>query len=345
MKESVPNISVVIPVYNAKKYLFRCLDSVFNQQFSGMFEVIAVEDASTDGSLQMLKSYQDKTPQLKIIEHGVNKSLAIARATGMNASTGDYIMHVDQDDWLLPGAFENIFRKCLETDADALVFNYVSENNKGKRTLVDRIKKELITTDKVQAQPHFLTTAWNKIVKRSITENMIYGNTKVNITEDLLYATEILLKASKIYLIPESYYVYFTNTESMTWQIKSGDYIRNQVIILQQLQRIVDRYEPTSQCINTILNYFEKFIYLEFAKIQLLNIENIQDYVPLVGELARSPIMTNSRTTQLGNSLNNMARCLVEVAKRYGVISTVRLILSCFKQKITSLSVKPTETT
>ena len=109
-----PNISIIVPVYNVEKYLVRCLDSIFTQNFSGTFEVIAVEDASTDNSLKVLKSYQAKEHGLKVIEHRINKNLSLARATGVSACSGDYIMHVDSDDWLLSNALENLYAKFVQ---------------------------------------------------------------------------------------------------------------------------------------------------------------------------------------------------------------------------------------
>ena len=155
MTESNPDLSIIIPVYNVEKYLIRCLDSVFNQQFSGTYEVIAVDDGSTDSCLHVLKGYREKETRLKVIEHGENKKLSVARASGMKAAKGDYIMHVDSDDWLLPNALENLFRKCMELDVDVVVFNHVRENSKGERTNVKSIKKETFTTDKLKVQSYF----------------------------------------------------------------------------------------------------------------------------------------------------------------------------------------------
>ena len=73
-----PNLSIIVPVYNVEKYLVRCLDSIFVQNFSGTFEVIAVDDASTDNSLEILKSYSKNESRLKIIEHKSNKNLSIS---------------------------------------------------------------------------------------------------------------------------------------------------------------------------------------------------------------------------------------------------------------------------
>lgn len=100
------DISVIVPVYSVEEYLARCLDSIFSQHFSGLFEVIAVDDATTDRSLHILKSYQRTEPRLVVLTHEENKKLSIARTTGMNAARGDSIMHVDADDRLLSTSYK-----------------------------------------------------------------------------------------------------------------------------------------------------------------------------------------------------------------------------------------------
>lgn len=326
-----PDISIVVPVYNVEKYLFRCLDSIFSQQFSGTYEVIAVEDCSSDKSLQLLRNYQAKQPQLKIIEHGVNKTLAIARRTGMDASSGDYILHVDSDDWLLPDALEKPFKKCLEMNADVLVFNYVIENSEGQRTLVDCIKKEVVTTDKDQVQIQFLKTAWNKLVKRSLTCNLNYGKYSINSTEDLLYASEILLKARVICLMPESYYVYFMNIESITRVNKPHILINNQVNILQQIKTITDKYNATPQFTNTILRYLQKNIY--YATAQSVFLQNKVDIKKneLINAFRLFPEMKEKELKKIFYSLNNKYHLLVMVFFSFGFRPVIGIILRSIK--------------
>lgn len=127
-----PDISIIIPVYNVEKYLIRCLDSVFKQKFSGSIEVIAVDDASTDNSLSLLYEYQKEENRLQIVEHKVNQKLSVARLTGMKKSTGEFVMHVDSDDWLQDNSLESLYLKCREVDADVVVYNYIKEDSFGK---------------------------------------------------------------------------------------------------------------------------------------------------------------------------------------------------------------------
>jgi len=93
------DISIVVAVYNVEKYLRRYLNSIFSQHLCGTFEVIAVNGASTDSSARTLETNLQREPRLAVISRQVNKGLSITRATAMKAALGEYVMHVDSDDW------------------------------------------------------------------------------------------------------------------------------------------------------------------------------------------------------------------------------------------------------
>jgi glycosyltransferase involved in cell wall biosynthesis len=319
LSSGLRKISIVIPVYNVEQYLVRCLNSIFNQQFSGLLEVIAVDDASTDNSLQVLQDYQRNEPRLKVIRHESNKKLSMARSTGMKAISGDYVMHVDSDDWLLNNSLENLYRKCLETDADVVVYNHIKEDSIGKKVFVNGIKKELITTDKQEVHQHFLGAPWNKIVKSHLVRNMISGQVGVNNGEDLIYTTEILLRAKKICLLPENYYVYFVNTQSLTWVVSTEQFLKNLIVVLKQLQILILEYHPSPGFQFFLMNYFEKWIYLESAKIHFSSDANMAKINrSLIGEFFLIPVMDEKRSAKLKISLNNKVINLFEVSKRFG---------------------------
>jgi glycosyltransferase involved in cell wall biosynthesis len=254
------DISIIVPVYNVELYLERCLVSIFSQKFTGTFEVIAVDDASEDRSLEILYEYQKKEPRLIIKEHDTNKKQSIARATGMQAAQGDYIMHVDSDDWLLPGALESLHKKITETEADVVVFNFARENSDGGRILVDKIKKELLTGNKSKVQHFFYGASVTKMVKRQLTENMICGEGSMNHGEDLLYSIEILLRAKIICIIPEAYYVYFQNTSSITHRDIDQEFILAQSKAAQVLYRILVYYQSNEQFNKKVSLYLERFV-------------------------------------------------------------------------------------
>lgn len=323
-----PNISIIVPVYNVEKYLTRCLDSIFNQNFSGTFEVIAVEDASTDNSLKVLKSYQEKESLLKVIVHQINKKLSIARSTGMSYCTGDYIMHVDSDDWLLPNALENLFSKCVETDADVVVFNYMRDNDQGKRSSVKNIKIETCMSDKLKLQRHFLGAPWNKIVKSSLVKNLLSGKVGVNNGEDLIYASEILLKANLICLMPEIYYVYFVNSASLTRTTNSEQLLKSQIVVLTELNKVVSKYQSSKQFNSFLINYFEKFIYLESAKIHFSGKNcSTESNKLLIRELLKNTLISKFRAEKLDHSLLNKYFCLFSIYKRFGIKKCLSIII------------------
>jgi glycosyltransferase EpsH len=159
-----------VPVYNVEDFLKRCLNSIFEQQFPFHFEVIAIDDCSTDNSLKILKEYQKTESRLIVIEHKVNKKLSCARNSGIVSSTGEYIMHVDSDDWLLPGALKELYHIITHNKVDIVVFNYVRENELGFRTNIDIIKNNKIVTDKKEIINLFVGACWNKIVKKELLD-------------------------------------------------------------------------------------------------------------------------------------------------------------------------------
>lgn len=326
-----PDISIILPVYNVEKQLIRCLNSISSQKFSGTFEIIAVEAFSTDNSLTLLKSFQLNEPRLKIIEHGIREKLSTSRITGMNVATGDYILHIDSDDWILPDMIEKLFETCVETNADIVVFDYIKENSQGKRTVLNNIKKKLITIDKIEVQQYFYGACWNKIVKRRLIENLIYGEIGINTEEDLLYSTEILLKAEVICLMPESFYVYFVNTDSLSYSTKWEQYMQDQIVVLNQLQKMISKYKPDRIFIENVVNYFEKWIYLGIAKIHFGQKEELIKTNSLVKELFEIPIMDKSRNKKLGSSLNNKFTSIVEVTKRFGPRMPMAILFKSFK--------------
>ena len=109
-------VSIIVPVYNLEKYISRTLDSVFSQTYDNI-EIIAVNDGSKDSSAQILDSYAEKEPRLKVI-HKENGGVTEARLTGIKASTGDYIGFVDGDDTIDADMFERLVSNIIDYDAE-----------------------------------------------------------------------------------------------------------------------------------------------------------------------------------------------------------------------------------
>lgn len=117
----MPEISIIIPVYNSEKYLRQCLDSVLNQSFSD-FECICVNDGSTDNSLLILQEYANKDKRFKIIDKQ-NEGVSIARNTGIENAFGEYITFIDSDDWVEIAYLAKLYNFIVDKKIDYVVCN------------------------------------------------------------------------------------------------------------------------------------------------------------------------------------------------------------------------------
>lgn len=134
-----PLISIIIPVYNAEKFIRQCLESVINQTYSNL-EVICINDGSLDNSIGILKEYKMKDNRIVIIDKQ-NEGVSEARNTGINFATGDFIMFVDSDDWIDGTTCEDAIKAINRYNSDICFFNYVRE-------FIDRGKVRIIFTEK-----------------------------------------------------------------------------------------------------------------------------------------------------------------------------------------------------
>jgi len=122
-----PLVSIIIPVYNDAEFLRECLDSAVNQTLKDI-EIICVNDASTDNSLEIMNEYAAKDKRVRVINRSENGSALMARKDGIMAARGDFTMFLDGDDYLVPNACETAYNLILKNDVDILRFSYIRHN-------------------------------------------------------------------------------------------------------------------------------------------------------------------------------------------------------------------------
>ena len=292
------DLSIIVPVYNVEDYLVRCLDSIFKQQGAVTFEVIAVEDRSTDRSLEILRSYQEKQPGLTVIEHDRNRRLSAARTTGMKAAKGRYIMHVDSDDWLLPGALAEL-RPFLERGfADVVIFNYAKANELGGLRAVRKIESKREGELHESMLPEFFRSCWSKVVKRDLTGDMVYHELSLNHSEDFVLGVEIFIRANTVMLVPGVYYAYFQNAASLTRTVGIQESIENRVHALEALVLLAQRYGPCGQVIGKALEYQVRRIHKRIAQHSLTETGDVE-WEPLlrvIDELDKQQVLSQEIT-------------------------------------------------
>lgn len=205
-------ISILIPIYNVEKYIERCARSLFEQTYPDI-EYIFVDDCSPDNSIDVLKriinEYPKRKENIRIIRHKVNRGLAAARNTGVDAAIGDFIMHVDSDDWLDINAVQWLVEKQMETNADIVSGNAISHTKNGEKLLTEpdyANKTEMINR---LIYPSIHHVVWRRIIRRSLyIDNNIRAKEGVNIGEDWQVMPMLTYYATKFAKIDKCIYHY-----------------------------------------------------------------------------------------------------------------------------------------
>ena len=228
-------ISVIIPVYNAEKYIKTTLDSILNQTFKDI-EIILVNDGSLDESLNICKRYQENDRRIIVLDKK-NEGVSIARNTGIEASSGEYILFIDADDWIEPDMCEVLYNEITKYNGDICFCNHIKEfdnksekiafNAKNKIVESNHIKKdiilELIEEEDINLKHNreSFRSPWGKLFKSSIIkDNKIKFNKDLVIGEDFIFDIEYLINAKKVVMEDKFLYHYRINNESTLCKYK-----------------------------------------------------------------------------------------------------------------------------
>lgn len=212
-------LTIILPCYNVATLVKRCLNSIYTQNVSYDFEVIAVNDASTDNTLETLHACSLVYHNLKIIDKSYNEKLSAARSTGMQTARGDYILHLDPDDYLLPDTLNSVFvdRGC---DWDILFYNIIIVSKVGQKKEmypkdlqpVFNLKKK---KDEIKLAKVIKGSCFGKIIKRNLLLNLFYYNFKYNVGEDIAFNFEVFNKCKVVAYDSTPFYHYTYNTNSL----------------------------------------------------------------------------------------------------------------------------------
>ena len=254
--EGRPDISVIVPVYNAAPYLRQCLDSILSQKVASL-EVITVDDGSTDGSWDICREYEGRDPRLRALRIPHAGSFP-ARNRGLDEARGEFLAFVDADDYLEPDAYESLLRAQRETGADV---------TQGMITVINPLKpmqsylggtdfallptKGIIYIEDEAGRPalHFYSGATTFLVRRDLIQRH-----SIRFREDLLSTGDgrFVLRLSEVphvyHFLEKSVYIYrrqldnsITSTYSATKLLRA----RNAMDFLAATRRRLERdYEP-----------------------------------------------------------------------------------------------------
>lgn len=217
----IPKVSILVPIFNVSSFIERCAVSLFEQTFEDI-EYIFVNDCTPDNSIEVLNNviqrYPNRQAQIRIINHENNKGLAGARNTGIANANGDFILHIDSDDYVEPNMVELLYSKAIAENSDIVVCDFIMEWDNTNR-VVEQIwdKNPKIFINKilsVQAVP----SVWNKLFKKKLyIENNISTIEGINLGEDLITTPKLLYYSKNVSKVEIPLYHYLqTNSNSYT---------------------------------------------------------------------------------------------------------------------------------
>ncbi|MCK9152243.1 glycosyltransferase family 2 protein [Methanobacterium alcaliphilum] len=254
-------ISIIVPLYNAEKYIEKGLESIINQSIGFKnLEVILVNDNSMDSTLEVLQKYAKKYENIKIISLAENHGHpGVPRNIGMDAASADYLMFMDQDDFFEPTACEILHNRIIKEDVDIVSgrwYKLVDDAKIPFRELESEIKIDSINEDpSILGHPAFI---WVKIFRKSFLKNndIYFPETGI---EDVVFTSHAFLKASGIIMLKDDYiYTHYANPHSIS-RSKSINYLNQLLIGYREAYlrfKKNDSLEYIKYLINMRLTYF-----------------------------------------------------------------------------------------
>lgn len=215
-------VSILVPIYGVEKYIERCAISLFEQTYE-CIEYIFVNDCTKDKSVEVLQKvlerYHNRKCQVNIINHEVNKGLAGSRNTAVEAATGDFLFHVDSDDWVERKMVEACVKKQIETNADIVSFDWETHWAK-KTTFTQRVDFASPTEMAKGALTHDFNI-WARMIRRSLyINNNIRCALGCGMGEDYAVTSRLAFYAKKTTVLHEYLQHYdCTNSNSYTFNV------------------------------------------------------------------------------------------------------------------------------
>lgn len=288
-------ISVIIPIYNAEKYLKRCIESILNQTYKNL-EILLINDGSTDKSKDICNEYKEKDSRIKIINKE-NEGVSKTRNIGLNLAIGEYIFFMDSDDFLDKTAMEIMYNEASKYKIIKLNYKVMKNNREKDRTRYcgifsrEQLLKEIIS-GKIGG------FCWGYLIKRELIQNINF-NENTSHMEDTIFIIQLLKNVDYIKMIDNSYYYYCINTSSLT-SVKSTN--------------ILKTIEEYLYSINAIQEYINKNFRHNYR-------EDILDKKTIILEKEISKIQNKKQFNQIVNSeeIRKELKCIIDNRKGIGV--------------------------
>ncbi len=241
------DISIICPVYKAESYIRRCIDSILASCFVN-WELILIDDGSPDSSGEICDEYAANDERIRVI-HKENEGVSVARQIGLDAALGDYVIHIDPDDWIEPTMYSELFNEAIKSNADLtfcdFYWDYGSKVVRHNLDFEDKSPENLL---RLLIKGPFHGSCWNKLVRRDfIFRNKIRFPEGFKLYEDMYVIASILLCKPHIAYVNNAGYHYnmVDNSNSLTQYVSQYNYDYDMMV----LSRFTNLLRGTSVCI------------------------------------------------------------------------------------------------
>ena len=240
-------VSILVPVYGVEKYIEKCAVSLFEQTCNDI-EYVFVDDCSPDNSIGILEEVRKRYPErdkVKIIRHDRNRGLAAARKTALMASVGDYVIHVDSDDWVSPDMVATLAEQAMKTGADLVDGNYyhATDSRVVKEFRHFEGRTEINIKLLVSSSELVDNRIWGRLMRRSlIVDNAIFHQEGVDYAEDFSVVPQVLYLAKRAAVDAYVYYYRVDNSNSYTHSISD----KNLVSLMKAHTMVYDFFRSTA---------------------------------------------------------------------------------------------------
>lgn len=295
MGNNEPLLSIVLPVYNSEKYVGKAIESILNQTFKD-FELIIVNDASKDNSINICKKYSYIDERIKIVDKKINEGLLLARASGINIAKGIYVGFVDSDDFIDKNYYKLLIEGAIETDADIIISGASSivKNKKYIETnsqYIDKFKAIKMMDEGI----YFSFVQWDKIYKKDIIKRIIMK--KYRGAEDVFANIQAFFLANKIYYCPSMGYNYIIRSDSLSHRKVSSEYLD-----FEYVYELLEKYRDTK--IYFIIEYvFCRELLILF--VRMIKGKNSVEEIQVVKSILNKKLNTfiNNKYMSLGKKI------------------------------------------
>lgn len=233
-----PLISIIVPVYNAEPYLHRCLDSILAQTYTN-WEAILVDDGSADNSGNICDDYAQKDNRFIVI-HKENGGVSSARQTGTDIAIGEYIIHIDADDWIEPDMLECMYLQAKK-GYDIVVADYYTNTKETERY---RTQSNVNNADELLVailKGDCMGSLWNKLIKRTLFSQISFP-LDLFYCEDVYVLTQIILKYSPSIINLHKAFYHYIQLETSITHIKNAKHIENRLLFIKKMEMLLSQY-------------------------------------------------------------------------------------------------------